>query len=103
ALCRRHRCLAIDHVLFDYHPAGVPVRGKKSKQTRKIDAAFSDRGENAGADGLLEVEIAPPRFPQNSGVDVLDVNVPEKRAIFLRFLRGIAAAVNAMACIKAQA
>src|ERR1700728_990509 len=62
ALRRRNRSGAKLHVLFHHGPARIPVFNEGAKESREVDIALADYGENFVLDSFFKSPFIPPSF-----------------------------------------
>src|SRR5437660_9375597 len=100
---RGNRCSPELHVLLHYHPAGIVATLQNSEESRKIDRALSNDGENFLFNRLIESKFLAARLFQHLRVYVFDMHKAEDVTILFSFDDRVASAVNAMTGVKTQA
>src|SRR5208282_103311 len=91
------------YVLFDDRPAGIAVLEQSAEERREIDVSLPDDGEDLVFNGFLEGPFVAASLFENFRGAIFDVNETQLGLELLRFLHGVAMAVNAMAGIEAKA
>src|SRR5579871_5032767 len=90
-------------ILLDDQPAGVAIFYESAKEGREVDTALADLGEDAGFDGLVEVELPPVGSGKSGGIDVFDVDVAQQVFVLLSLGDGVTSAVVAVAGVETEA
>src|ERR1700684_212980 len=103
ALSGRNRSCAKLHVLFHHGPTRVSVFNERAKESRKVDIALTNHGENFVLDRFFKSPFIATSLLQYFRVAILDVNEAQLVLVLLRFSHRITVAINAMSGVQTQA